>query len=58
MSISFHVEQMAMVGVDSSSLQADSQPKALVGSHLKLFLKLRQVNCLTSCNGFAIMTAL
>jgi len=44
---------MAMVGVDSSSLQVDSQPR-LVG--LALFNSY-QMNWVNYCNGYAMMTA-
>ena len=51
---------MAMVGVDSGSLQADSQPKSLawswVGGCLAPFY-IHQMNRVNSRNGSAMMTA-
>jgi len=54
---------MAMLGVDSGSLQADSQPKSSgldlgrqLGDRLALFY-IHQINRVNSCNGSATMTA-
>jgi len=51
---------MAMVGVDSGSLQADSQPKTFgfvwVGSRLGPFY-IHLMNRVKSHNGFAMTTA-
>ena len=54
---------MAMVVVDDSSLQADSQPKSArwlglkVGGRLAL-LYIHQMNRVNSCNDLVMMTAL
>jgi len=52
---------VAMVGMDDSSLHADSQPKLVglslrVSSCLALFY-IRQTNQVNSCNDFVMTTA-